>query len=854
MVDFGLQLKKSRVAETAKGVDVVPTLAKLIENSSASQQKTWTRCKRLWWATKVAGIKERQRQHFIIGTRLHEVAERYITGQTASWEGLFPPGWNKGLDEHESAWIRSSAEKAVARGVWQAIPDSMIEFPICFLVGDEHVDARGLPLLARAETFKDEHDVRRVARPVALYDGSPLPENWNRLPPYVGFIDHLVLWGDPPIVADHKTAKNRGYATTPAKLAEDTQVLSYAAVPLVIRPEIDLVRLHHNVFLKNEGAVDPYVVPAVAPLAKVQQVWKEIRISSAEMQLVRQQAPRITDPANPYRRADNWRKVKGAIEEGRPEACREYGGCALRDLCQGRCTAEQIVRRMDSPDPVDLVKRGQASPAAEKKFGLNIKSTSPPATSSTITHSASPLARPQEFSMPFPAAKSAPALVVGQDVYVLDPEDVNVQLRSRVREINADGAARVAIYPNPDILPDFDTLGIAYLPVDFLPKDQVLAIPHPTAKIGNYQDICIKVGIDSSTLGWTPAAAASTPAIAATAKPVAKSEPDGKFGLKGVTKPAAAPVTAAVPAPVAAVSIDMKAWAQSLREGNQVLVRQSDHKFWGPLAGKLATIFGISPGDNDTIMLTVEIDGGPYPDVLSSRFEPVVAGVVGAAASQAYTTALESMSIPQRAQALIGKHVGVVLHSTSALTNCVLEAADETGITILGGKVKPWADVKSLDPMGAIPGAKPSKEEKAAAKAAEKAQKVADKEAAKAAEKATKEAAKQQSLAGTVPAPSVSPAGSLDAATQAIQAVLDGGKVTRKVLEGVLPLLQAARQHQTNLETQGELTAISGPAGAPAAPPKAPPLFKPSEIGAVVEQAQALIAKASDMLGKVIEF
>jgi hypothetical protein len=831
VVDFGLQLKKS-IAETAKGVSVVPSMVKLIENSSSSQHKTWNRCKRLWWATKVAGLRERQKQHFVIGHALHAVAELYITGQTTSWEGLFPPGWDKGLDDHERLWIRGSAEKAVAKGVWQAIPDSMIEFPICFLVGDEHVDARGLPLLARAETYKDAQGVRRVARPVSLYDGSPLPAGWDRLPPYVGFIDHLILWESPPTIADHKTAKNRSYATTPGKLAEDEQVLSYSAVPMVLRPDVDLVKLRHNVFLKNDGAPDPYVVAAVAPLEKVQQVWKEIRFNSAAMQQVRQAAPRINDPANPYRRADNWQKVKGAIEEARPQACKEYGGCMLKDLCQGRCTAEQIVRRLDSPDPLDLVKR-DAPPAVEQKFGLNIKST-------PSHHPATSTASIQRTPMPFPGAKPAPLLALNQDVYVLDPEDVNIQLRARVLELNADGAARIALYPNPDVQPDFASLGVAYLPPDFMPRDKVLTIPHPTAKIHNYQELCQAAGFDAVSIAWSPAPVASTPNIAATAKPVAKPDRDGAFGLKGVTTAAAsvaAPTATAVPVVPFTPPFDPK-WAQSLKEGESVLVRQSEHKFWGPLAGKLATITGIAPGEPEgSVMLTVTIEGHPYPDVMASRFEPSSPAV-----------AEEGDPSLARAKALIGKHVGVVLHSTSALTNCILEAVDATGITILGGKHKLWSDVKSLDPMGQIPGAQPSKEAKAAAREEAKEQKQAAKDAEKAAKAAAKEAAKagtQTALAGTNPPPQVNPAGALDSALEAVQAVLTGGKVTRKALEGILPLLQSAKQHQTNLESSGGQ--ISGP-------PKAPPLFKPSEIGKVVDEAKALVSRASDMLAKVIEF
>jgi hypothetical protein len=346
VVDFALTLRKP-----------VPAMEKLAGNLSASQFKTWKRCKRLWFFTRVAGVKERQQQAHVLGHATHSVLERYILGQAGSWEGLFPAGWDAGLDAHERSWVQDVTRRGIERGVIQAAPGSQVEVPIAFLTPPEHADARGLPLLAKAETYLDDTLTRRVAKLTTLYDGQPLPSGWDRLPPFVGFIDHLMLRENPPRVIDHKTAKNRRYATTEGKLAEDVQVLAYAALPLVLRPEVGVIRCLHNVFLKDDSA-DPYSVAVDVTLEKVQRTWADIRQAAADMQLVREVAPKVVDPSNPFVRANNWQRVKSAIEEGcAQESCNAFGGCAFKDACFGRATAEQVVRRLDSPDVMGLVRK-----------------------------------------------------------------------------------------------------------------------------------------------------------------------------------------------------------------------------------------------------------------------------------------------------------------------------------------------------------------------------------------------------------------------------------------------------------------------------------------------------------------
>lgn len=879
MVDFGL-ISGRKTNNLARQAQVAPSLAKLALNTSASQHKTWKRCKRYWYLQKVCGLKERQRQHFVIGKALHSVAELYISGAVSSWDELFPAGWDKGLAADEAEWIRRVAAKAVQEGVWQAVPGSYIEYPIAFLVGDEFLDARGLPLLARAQTYGDEQGVRRIANLTALHDGSPLPRGWDRLPPFVGFIDHLILWDTPPVVGDHKTAKHRGYATTPAKLAEDLQVLTYAAVPMVLRPEVELVKLRHNVFLKSvedESMKETYPVSAEAPYERVRQQWREVIANSEEMAQVRQQAPRIVDPANPYRRADNWHKVKSAVEEGRPSACKEYGGCPARDLCFGRCTAEQLIRRTDAPDPLDIVKKPASAGTATagphaSPFGLNLRPSTTPTTTT------------QRSSMPFP--KAAPVTPkVNDDAYVLDPDNAQIQLRVRVRALSADGQqATIALYPNPDVVPNFETIGRNY--ITEVPIGSLMLLPLATGKIVGYQDLLNGQGVTDG-LEWTPAAPAATtaPAVAATKKPTDKPEPDGKFGLKvggAVSVTATVPTSATPPAatPPAATTVEplptgAPTWATGVRKGDRlrVLAQQrgsaQNVAYWSKLAGKEALVDDAPmPGDSaGSLVVTVYIDGQPYPDVNCWRFEPASAWEAPAAIGP--TTVIPAAlpdDLRQRAAALKGAIVEIRLTSTGSPFNVQLEDVDANGIVFLSGQMRPtWDQIRSIELHRKPPGAPPTKEEKAAAKAEAKAQKQAEKEATKAAEKASAAAPTapgptigQATVPGTDPKPGVAPAGALDAALNAIQAALNGGKVTRKVLEGVVPLLQQAKEHQATLAAFMQAGGTATPAGSyvatPPPAPRTPPLFKPSEIGKVVDDAKELIAKASDMLAKVIEF
>ncbi len=341
--------------------------------------------------------------------------------------------------------------------------------------------------------------------------------------------------------------------------------------------------------------------------------------------------------------------------------------------------------------------------------------------------------------------------------------------------------------------------------------------------------------------------------------------------LPTATTAPAAPKLAPIPIDPVSLSVAPD-WAKHVIDGTRLVIAATDHPKWSLQAGKTAIVLTSAPGDAPgAVLFTIEIDGLVYPDVNANRFVPpaVVAPVPPAppastgipesvakfAADQQYRTILAEMTTQQRAAVLKGQVVTVTVLSTLSAINCMLENVTEQGIIILGGKLTPWADIKSIEPMGAIPGAPPTPEQKAAAKAAAKAEKAAAKVAAKNLNAVTtldgaasdgRNVQPAQLTDAELTKAMIPPATAIAQALDAINVALTGGKVTRKVLEAIVPLLTVAQQYQNELA-----------AGAPAAPtgaPKPPPLFTPEEILTALEGAKQAADKAYDMAVKALVF
>ncbi len=715
--------------------------------------KTWFMCPRKWWLLRVAKIAEPPRHHFVVGHAVHSVAERYLSRQATTWEGLFPDGWDKGLEASESAWIRVLAEEAVSKGIWKSKPGITIEHPVAYLSGREFLDHRGLPLLAQADTFLDAKGVRKVSKLTRLLDGRPLPSGWNRLPPFVGFIDQLDL---PDVeIVDHKSAKSKKYVLSPAKLAQDLQVLSYAATPLALRQDVTSVHVRHNVLIKAEDIKDPvYTVEADAPLEAVQRNWSEILQAAEDMDVARRMAPAIIIDGHPEERARNFHTVRSAIDMNcTRQACDAYSGCPFKDACFGRATIQQVTRRLDTPDISDLVRsRGVLAnplPQTRPRTGLIQQLIQEKKT--------------MALSQPKPAAQPVgPKFAMHQQVYVRDPDNQALQYVCMVLNPGNPGVSDpiVAAYPNADIEPDTSSLPNEY--VHQLAESALQAVPFVGATIVGYVQAIIAAG--GTAPAWRPSASprnappappglAMPPLINPNAAPpetgiqtgdapVKRPERDGKFGMltsappptpaalvpgiaQGVMQPG---VGAALAAQATRVQAEQAATAPppsvgyEPQVGDTVVVRQTDHSFWSKQAGKQATVIDVGFGDAG-VDATIVLDGVEYPNVAASRFEFI--GRINPPAplvAPAPPAAPEVGVIPitfEALSALKGHVVCVKFKDSPNVNNGALEdvyqAEGGPALSMYGGKTRVYLaqveTIKRLD-YADIPGAPKPKEKK----------------------------------------------------------------------------------------------------------------------------------------------
>jgi hypothetical protein len=558
------------------------------------------------------------------------------------------------------------AEGAVAHGLWQAKQGISVEYPVALLVGEEHC-VGGLPLMAKVETA-DDHGVRKVVRLVSLIDGAPLPTHWNRLPPMVGFIDILDLTGAIPEVVDHKTSKNRKYTLSPAKLAVDVQMLNYAAVALNLVPTVSDVKLRHNCFLKSSDSDESvYAVRSSTSRQSVIDHWQTIIRDVQDMETARRIAPLTAGRAE--ERAKNAHLLKAAY--GTPDersACNAYGGCAFRDYCAGRCDHIQIVKRLEQGGAT-----ARSPPRAS--FGLT-----PP---HTIAGSTVPARINQENRMlPAPATPLAPqSFHMSQEVYICDPQHPEVQYRGII--VNAGNPPSVPplvlCFPDAAVEPDSLTFPREYCvqpPISMLSAVQLQGV-----RLVGYAEALVQAGRQAPA--WQPAKVSrisKAPLIPAPEAPVTFPVPsgsiqdnrhntpatefsrpvqDGQFGIMRTsvpnvqlsvggdrnqvmpTQPAEAVrarmfaaghlapgVGDAMEKQRQRVAAEAEAQKPPVTDGYKplpgdgVMVRQTDHPFWGQLSGSEGQILDVTDGI-DCPMVTVRILDQEYESVAASRLRLV---------------------------------------------------------------------------------------------------------------------------------------------------------------------------------------------------------------------------------------
>ncbi len=758
---FGLNLRGRDLSMVPNAAGVYVPL-EMVEDEdhdyphiSASQVKTWDICIRKWWLEKVAKVKQRGRAHFDVGHALHHISERYQLRQAPTWEGIFDEGWDKKLDPDMSTWIRTMAGFAVQKGLWQATEDVQVEYPMAMLVGRDWVDDRGMPWLVHADSYMGKDGVRHIRRPTKLIDGRPLPVGWDTLPVFVGFVDQCYLTRNPPEVGDHKSAKNRRYATTVEKLEREVQMLTYSAGVLAHRRDAQFVNLRHNVFLKSmtdaEGA---YEVRAIARLDQVRNEWARVIQIAEDMRLLREARPVVIDPNNKFARANAFAGVKSAIEAGcAKESCSMYGGCPFKAACHGHMTMEGVVRQLDAP-PLTLSVFG-AAPQPTKSFGLNpgaASSQAQPPRRFGLNHPTlrQAAASAQEQVMPFVAKPATPPQPTAADVYLLDVENPSIQYR--VREVpgsQVPDCTHLALWPHVDIEPMWAELPQVYLLQDW-ERSKLSSLPFPNAALTGYHAALLGAnmaegsawkdarGVVHSTLVPDSPLQSPTAANAALSQPFAGMDnakvpaggEDKRFGLnvggaapgvaQGKLQPGVGSALAAQTArAVAANSEPMPQADFVVKEGQVVEVLPSaDKPFFNALKGqqgKVTAVVGVPP---EQTLSVVMIDGTPLENVATGRFklisEPAAPAMgIGAPpdAMADYAKAMEAFK--GQVATFKGTEVSLTLKSGAAPTRIILEDVTAEGLVALAGALKvKWEDVQDVTQVPAgtpVAGAKVSK-------------------------------------------------------------------------------------------------------------------------------------------------
>ena len=192
-----------------------------IQHVSASQFKTFSRCKRKWFIEKCTDApRPEPSKAMVLGTAVHAVLEEYLR------DGVVP-------DEETRAG---------------------------------RIAASGLHLLPEG--------VLEIETEIKLQDIEP---------PLVGFIDVLDLtepWC--PTVIDHKTTSSWDWAKTEEELRCDPQMISYARYALDECAAADAVEVCHIQY-KTKGAPEARRVSALLDREHVDEQWEKLRQLATEI-------------------------------------------------------------------------------------------------------------------------------------------------------------------------------------------------------------------------------------------------------------------------------------------------------------------------------------------------------------------------------------------------------------------------------------------------------------------------------------------------------------------------------------------------------------------------------------------
>ena len=268
---------------------------------SASQFKTYLRCRRAWWFEKVhklEAFRATEPEGTLFGSKLHEVLERWLRADNAGRDpdtgepvDLYPAGWAGELSEELQGRLKVLVTEAIEKGIVKRYPGRRIE-----------------------HDFAMEIVPGRVA--------------------VQGYVDMLLPGG----VIDHKSSVSSRYALTEEKLSTDTQMLVYGK--LLDRPELPdghPARLTHTFFPRKEGA--PRKTTGAVGMGAVRAKWKELQNTAQEMLDLKERRLPVA----------GWDEVDtcAAGSKALGEHCNAFVGCPYMPICTRRETPSQFTQRQE---------------------------------------------------------------------------------------------------------------------------------------------------------------------------------------------------------------------------------------------------------------------------------------------------------------------------------------------------------------------------------------------------------------------------------------------------------------------------------------------------------------------------
>lgn len=273
---------------------------------SASQDETYTRCKRNWWFAYPHRMPSIPKGDLDFGSVIHNVCERFLKADDTGRDEddnpveLYPDGWDSVEDKKGKRTISPVQSDLIKRLVAKAIDEGTLE--------------------------------RRPGRTVEQWFSRELIPGVTM----VGKIDMLL----PGEVQDHKSTKAMKWAKnekpdSPNYLGKSLQMLDYAHEALVADPSLEVVRLRHNVFCKDPEQPIVRKVDVTVTRAVVMANWQRLMKASWEMQVLTQQDLK----------EDQWADVPGP---GEPDACEAFGGCPFVRICAGVESPAQYRKRTDA--------------------------------------------------------------------------------------------------------------------------------------------------------------------------------------------------------------------------------------------------------------------------------------------------------------------------------------------------------------------------------------------------------------------------------------------------------------------------------------------------------------------------